>query len=51
VKILVNHIRFQDRGRFGAMICETNEEFLQGSLLLSVVDDLIFDECIDVRKY
>lgn len=30
------------------MIFETNEEYLQGSLLSSIVDDCIFEECIDV---
>ena len=30
------------------MICETNEEYLQGLLLSNIVDDCIFEECIDV---
>lgn len=30
------------------MICETNEEYLQGLLLSTIVDDCIFEECIDV---
>lgn len=30
------------------MICETTEEYLHGSLLSAIVDDCIFEECIDV---